>query len=182
MQSGLRQLFFFAVVLAVPLASYFYVFKPQNREIAKAKQEIEHKEAMLDKLRAATAQTADLREANEEIAESILAIEARLPTDKEMDDVLRQVSQIAARQGLKLPEFRKKDKPQLAGLALEQPIDVEITGDFDGYYQFLLELEQLPRITRITDMELVREEKSDGEMKANLKLSIYYQGDRSATR
>lgn len=174
---GIRQLIFIAVLLAVPVASYFLVFRPRNEEIARAKAEIDHKEALLAKLREATSQTADLERANSEIRDSIQAIEARLPTTKEIDSVLRDIAQIAARSNLRIPLFKKEEKSLQAGLALEQPLSVEITGDFDGFYAFLLELEKLPRITRIPDFTISRAEDADGNMKAKFTLSIYYQGE-----
>ncbi|MBX3359283.1 MAG: type 4a pilus biogenesis protein PilO [Phycisphaeraceae bacterium] len=175
--NGLRQAFFFAVLVAVPVASFFMVFRPQNIEIARAKKEIEHKQAMLDKLRQATAMAADLERQNAQIRESIQSIEARLPSTKEMDNVLRQLAEIADQNGLKVPNFKKSDKPLQAGMAMEQPLDVEITGDFDGFYQFLLALEQLPRITRLLNVEIARAPDVDGNMKAKCVLSIYYQRD-----
>lgn len=173
----LRQGFFFAVLLAVPISSYFLVFRPQNEEIARARKEIEHKQAMLEKLRQATARSEDLAKSNEQIRESIAAIEAKLPASKEMDNILRQVAALAAETGLRVPVFKKGEKPAPAGLAMEQPLDVEITGDFDGFYAFLLALEQLPRITRISNLEIQRSKDVDGEMKAKCVLSVYYQRD-----
>ncbi len=175
MQWSIRQLVFIAVLLAVPLASFFLVFAPQNREINKAKTEIEAKKAMLDKLREETARSADLLQVNEDIRAAIGTIEARLPEGKDMDMVLRDVAKLAEQSQLKVPQFKRSDKPLPAGAALEQSMDVEITGDFDGFYQFLLELEKLPRITRITDLKIKRNEQTDGEMRASFKLSVYYQ-------
>jgi len=175
MNASIRQGLFFLVLIAVPITAYFVVFKPRNQEIMRAREEIAHKQARLDQLREQTAQSDTLADANEKVRESIEAIEARLPSDKEMDDVLRQVSQIAERSGLKLLIFRKGDRALPAGLAMEQPIRVELTGDFDGFYSFLLDLEQMPRITRIPDMELSRSRENDGEMMAKFTLSIYYQ-------
>jgi type IV pilus assembly protein PilO len=175
MTSFARQVLFFLVILAMPVASFFLVFKPQNNEIEKAKKEIEQKQAMLEKLREATRQTADLQRANEEVQKNIQAIRANLPSTKEMDNVLRQVSGLAGRADLRIPTFKKQSQQMQAGLAMEQPIDVEFVGDFDGFYQFLLDLEQLQRITRITDLKLVRSQKVDGEMKATMTLSIYYE-------
>lgn len=179
---GLRQAFFYAVLVAVPVSSFFLVFKPQNLEIARALREIEHKQAMLDRLRLATAQAESLQAANQQIRESIQSIEARLPTTKEVDNILRQVAAMADENALKVPNFKKSERPLQAGMAMEQPLDVEITGDFDGFYQFLLQLEQLPRITRITSMELTRSPEQDGHMKAKSVLSIYYQRDGSDAR
>lgn len=176
MQWSLRQLIFIAVLLAVPLASFFLVFAPQNREINRAKEEIELKKTMLDKLREETAKSADLLVVNQTIRTAIDAIEARLPEGKDMDLVLRDVANIAGESGLKVAQFKRADKPLQAGEAMEQPMDVEITGGFDGFYQFLLQLEKLPRITRITDLKIKRNDQADGDMQATFKLSVYYQG------
>lgn len=177
MNTMVRQSFFFGVLLAVPVCSYFLVFHPQNQRIARARQEIEHKQAILEKLRQATAQSADLQKTNLEIRQSIDAIRSRLPTTKEMPDVLRHVASLAARNGLEIPNFKNSDKAQSAGVAMEQQINVEITGDFDGYYRFLQELERMPRITRIPDMQIQRSDKNDGAMVTKFSLSIYYEGD-----
>lgn len=177
MRFGIRQLIFLGVLLAVPLASFFMVFQPQNRDITRAKGEIGVKRAMLEKLRTATAQNSDLEKSNAEMKTAISAIEARLPSDKEVDMVLRDVAQTAARCGLKLPKFQKTDKALAAGLAVEQPLSVELTGDFDGFYKFLLELEKLPRITRIPDLKVTRAPDTDGNLKAEFTLSIYYQSN-----
>ena len=57
-------------------------------------------------------------------------------------------------------------------------------GHFGGFYEFLLGLENLPRITRIHEMKLERvtdrnrrsdDEATPGMMKAEFLLSIYYQ-------
>jgi type IV pilus assembly protein PilO len=177
MSPALRQAVFFLLLLAIPTAGYFVVFRPLNEKIKVAKQEIAHKESMLAELRKATAQTEDLAKANQEMQAAIEAIQARLPSTKEMDNVLRQVANLAAKAGLKIPQFRKNEQILPAGLASEQPLDIEITGDFDGFYRFLLDLEQLPRITRIPDFNIVRSDKVDGEMKTKLTLSVYYQGE-----
>lgn len=173
----IRQLVFFVVLLALPICSYFLVFKPQNLEIEKARKEIDLKETKLTKLREYTARTEDIQRENEQIKAAIETIQSRLPSGKEMDNVLRQVSGIATKANLVVPNFKKMDKGQPVGLALEQPTEIEMVGDFDGFYKFLLELEKLPRITRIPDMQIKRSDKYNGEMKAKFVLSVYYEGD-----
>lgn len=179
MSPAIRQLVFFIVLLALPISSYFLVFQPQNREIEKARKEIDLKESKLAKLREYTARASDLQRENDQIKAAIETIQSRLPSGKEMDNVLRQVSGIAAKSNLEVPNFKKSDKTQPAGLAFEQPTDIEMVGDFDGFYKFLLELEKLPRITRIPDMEIKRSDKVNGEMKAKFVLSVYYEGTGS---
>jgi type IV pilus assembly protein PilO len=177
-----RQLIFIGTLLAVPVAAFFLVFKPQSAEIRRAKAEIEVKRAMLASLREVTAQAPDLAAATGQIEAAIEQVESRLPSNKELDNVLRDVAQSAARSGLRIPKFVKSEQTREAGTALEQPLDVELAGEFDGFYKFLLELERLPRITRLTDMNIqrVEEKGKDGLMRGSFKLSIYYQAAPAA--
>ncbi len=176
MKFGIREFVLLLILVAVPLASWQFVFRPQNRVIAQAKGEIAHKREMLSKLQQATAQAADLEQANRDIAESIEAIEARLPTNKEIADILRQVSDLAVEAGLEAPVM-KAEKPVKAAMYMEQPLEMKIQGDFHGFYDFLLSLEKLPRITKIPDFQIKRSDRTDGYMEAEFTLSIYFQED-----
>jgi type IV pilus assembly protein PilO len=174
MRIGLRETFLLAVLLALPLLSWWLVFRPQNAEIAQAKREIEHKRQMLQKLQETTSRNQDLQRANEEIRRNIEAIEARLPSSKEVDTVVRQVSELAVLSGLEPPNI-ESDKPVAAAVYMEQPLKMKVKGNFNGFYGFLIKLQQLPRITRIPDMKILRAQETDGHMKAEFTLSIYFQ-------
>ncbi|MCB9838800.1 MAG: type 4a pilus biogenesis protein PilO [Phycisphaeraceae bacterium] len=174
MKFGTREFLFVLVLLAVPVASWWFVFKAQNEEIAQANQEITHKEAMLEKLDAATAKSEDLKKINEDIWNEIQVIESRLPSDKEVDVILQQVAQIALSNNLKLPKV-KSAKPVTAAKYMEQPLEMKIEGDFDAFYTFLLEVERLDRITRLPDMVIKRSDKIDGMIEAEFTLSIYFE-------
>jgi type IV pilus assembly protein PilO len=174
MRIGIRETFLLALLLALPLLSWWLVFRPQNAFISQAKREIDHKHQMLDKLRETTSRNEDLQRANEEIQKNIQSIEARLPSNKEVDDVVRQVSDLAVESGLEPPNI-ESDKPVAAALYMEQPLKMKITGNFNGFYEFLIRLEQLPRITRLPDMKITRANDNDGFMHAEFVLSIYFQ-------
>lgn len=171
---GGRGFLFMGVLLALPLASYWYVFRPQNTEIDRARKEIEQKEQMLKKLEFATSQTADLERTNKEIAEGIALNEARIPSTKEVDVVLDQVATIARESKLTIPKI--KAQPMIATSKFkEQPLEMTVTGDGDDFYEFLLRIEKLQRITRILDMKLERSEDTNGAIEAQFTLSIYFQ-------
>jgi type IV pilus assembly protein PilO len=174
MRLGIREIIFLLVLLAMPISSYWFVFKPQNAEIKEAKQEIEHKERLLQKLDAATAQAADLERANSEIAEAIRLIEERLPNDKEVDVILKQIAEHARAQSLVITKV--KAKPALkSSRFMEKPLEMTIEGNFDNFYTFLLELEKLDRITRVPTLVLERSNENDGSMGAKFTLSIYFE-------
>jgi len=182
MRFGIRELIFFVVLLAVPVVSFLYVFTPRNDEISEALQEIDVKQARLDKLEQVTSRIDDIGLAIEQGRESIALIEAKLPSEQDVEGILEQVWTIAQDNRLVVKGV-KSEKPVPAALYRELPLQMTMEGDFDGFYQFLLQLENLPRITRIHEMELKRidtrntssQELPPGSMRAEFDLSIYFE-------
>lgn len=174
-----RELILFLAVLMVPIVSYFVVFKPQSANIERAKTEIQHKREMLASLRAETARNEDLKKANETIGQRITEMESLLPTDKEIDLIVRQVSALAVESGLTPPTL-KSVKPVAAARFREQPLEMSTAGTFEGFYEFLLALERLPRLTRIVDLVLKDSNTEGIEVEAEFTLSIYFQSDEGS--
>jgi type IV pilus assembly protein PilO len=165
--------------LALPVASYFLVFRPQNAEINRAKGDVEHMRNLLTRLQEEAAKNADFERANQELAANIQTIERRLPTNQEVDAVVRQVSDLAVAAGMTSPAV-KTNKPMPAGLYMEQPLEMETQGSFIGFHTFLAQLEKLPRVTRIHEMKLAAQLGDEHELKATFTLSIYYQDDNKS--
>jgi type IV pilus assembly protein PilO len=179
MRFGTRELLLFLAVLLVPVVSYFVIFKPQSANIEQAKSEITHKRDVLDALRAETKRSEDLMMANDAIKARVDEMEALLPSNKEIDLVVRQVSALAIESGLTPPTL-KSSKPVAAARFREQPLVMSTDGSFEGFYEFLLAIERLPRITRIVDM-VVKDSTTEGmEIEAEFTLSIYFQVDEGA--
>ena len=88
--------------------------------------------------------------------------------------MLAQVAEIAKGHKLSLEKV-KSDKPVGAAAYMEQPLNMIITGQFEGFYSFLLDLEQLDRITRMPNLTIERARDEDGAMKAEFTLSIYFE-------
>ena len=82
----------------------------------------------------------------------------------------------------------KSEKPVPAAAYMELPLRVTMEGEFDGFYQFLIELENLQRITRIHQLKLERtdarasvdKDLPPGWMKAEFVLSIYFEQRQKA--
>ncbi len=183
MRFGFRELIFLVVLLAVPVASWWYVFKPRNAEIQQAHREIEVKQAKLDKLREVAKRIDDIGLAIEQGREAVELVEAKLPNREQVEDILENVWQLAKRNRLTLRSV-ESENPVPAALYMEQPLKMVVTGRFDGFYQFLLELENLSRITRVPRMNLERLSESgglddtdidSGLMTAEFTLSIYFE-------
>ena len=177
MKLGIRGLLILLIVVGMPVASYFLVFKPQNKAIATARMEAEEKTKLLRKLQEETARNADLAKTNDELQHTVKVIEARLPSGKEIDGLVRQVSDLAVAAGLQPPAI-KSAKPVPAALYMEQPIEMEVLGSFVGFFTFVAQIEKLPRITRIHDLKITGLGRDETELKAEFTLSIYFQDDK----
>jgi type IV pilus assembly protein PilO len=178
MRFGVRELILLAILMALPISSWWLVFRPKNQEIEQTEREIEHKRELLEKLQTVTSRSESLEAATAEIASGIDAIEARLPSDREIGDVVRQVSALALESGLNQPGMVAKP-PVRGTLYMEQPIEMSLSGDFKGFYRFLVALEQLPRITRMPGMQIERSKDVDGNLSAEFTLNIYFQREEA---
>ena len=117
------------------------------------------------------------------LTESIEISEQKLPAEREVGVILKKVWELAAKHDLQ-PKSVRPDKAVSAAHYSELPIKMKILGDFDGFYSFLLDLEQLRRITRMPQMSLKKMKTVDeGQMTAEVILSIFFEkqdGDPSA--
>ena len=174
MHFGIRQMIFFVLLLGMPVAAYFSVFKPRNAQIDEARQEIQRKQAKLAQLEAATRKIDDLGQEIDKLAESITIFEQKLPAQQEVEVMLQEVWKLAVRHSL-TPKSVRTDKTIISAQYAELPIKMEIVGNFDGFYGFLLDLEQLRRITRMPQMTLTKMKSLEGQMSARVLLSIFYE-------
>lgn len=175
MRFGTRELLFVLLLLAMPGAAWWFVFDPANEQIEAARAEIEAKQQKLDQLELATQHIDDLGGEIDRLAEAVGIFEAKLPAEKEVEVVLKDVWELAARHGLR-PSSVRADRSVQSSRYSELPLRMNIVGNFDGFYSFLLDLEQLERITRVPEMRLVRKANDeDGQMEATFTLNIFFE-------
>lgn len=180
MKFGPIEIIFLIVLIAMPASSYWFVFKPRNESTERARQEIREKEIMLEKLEEANERSITLEERISELNDAISMVEGRLPTTKEVDVVLSRVANLARFSNLRMPKVNTM-KPIESNRYIEQPLRINVQGDGDDFYEFLLRIEGLERISRIPDMTVDRMSKKDGHIDANFTLSIYFQKENTTT-
>ena len=174
MTSGLRKAVFFVLVLGLAVVGYQYMIKPANKDLAEAKGRVQ---AKLDKLAAfeqTTVAAESLTKQLEQLQDAIKFFESKLPPTSEIHKVLEQVTVIAQEQGLKPKTIRTLNKKDDSGY-IEQPLKMELRGNFNSFYSFLLELEKLPRIMKIRELRLQKQDKDEGRISADFIVSIFFQ-------
>ena len=177
MRFGLRESLFFLLLLAVPVAAFFLVFEPRNQDIEEAREEIRQKQAKLEALERATTTMQDLGGEIDRLTQAIALFERQLPAQRDVEVILREVAELAKKHDLMVESLRTDKVIPEAGYS-KLPIRMQITGDFDSFYSFLLDLERLERITALPMLDLARnkQKRDEGpEMKADLRLDIFFE-------
>lgn len=173
MKFGIRELLFVILLIAIPSGAYLWVFRPANENIESQRRAIESKEKKLLSLQRAMVGIKDLNEEVEKLKEAVSFFENKLPPRHEIHKVLGKVTQIADRHGLETTLFETL-KTQSFATYSEQPIKMEVSGDFEAFYQFLLDVEKMPRITKIRKMQLEKPKEEGSLVEANFTISIFF--------
>lgn len=176
MTGGLRKAVFFALVVGITIVGYQYLIKPANKHLAEANARVEAKMAKLADFEKATAAAEDLSKQLEQLQEAIAFFESRLPPKSQIHEVLEQVTVIAQKEGLKPKTIRTLPEKNNSGY-IEQPLRMELEGNFKAFYSFLLELEKLPRIMKIRELEVNKQANNEGQIAANFVVSIFFQNE-----
>ena len=66
-------------------------------------------------------------------------------------------------------------KADTTSRANAQPISLALEGPFNGFYTFLLALEQLPRITKIREMQIQQSPTEPGSVMAEVVVDIFFE-------
>ena len=173
--SSLRHLIFFVLIIGMAYVSWAYMIKPANEYLTQERAKMEVQRAKLDELERATVAAEDLSDQLKKIEEAIQVFESKLPPSSEIHTILENVTLIAQRHGL-TPKTIKTLKNEENRGYIEQPLEMELDGNFNSYYAFLLELEKLDRITKIRELKLKKKSKSEGQTEAKFVMSIFFQG------
>ncbi len=182
MRFGLREAIYVLLLLGMPASAYLSVFKQRAARDLAAKEEIVQVDDKIKRVSKATAAIPDLAAEIAKLQSAIEHFQSLLPTNREVDTLLKQVWEIAGEHGLVTKSVRP-DKILPAAQYTEQPIKMEVVGDFFGFYEFMRAIEALPRITRMPEIQIERDSKEEaGQVKAKLTLSIFFEGDDNASR
>ncbi len=131
MRLGLREIIFLVVLLVVPVASYFYVFKPRNYEIYQAEREVEIKQAKLDKLREVADKIDDIGLAIEKGRAAIELVEAKLPSQQDVE-VSRYMAELNAHPLLKDVSLQYSEERKFEGERMRQfEIRMKLNSELD---------------------------------------------------
>jgi len=179
MSSALRKFILFALLVVISYVAYRYMIMPANQHLSEQRIRVETKLNKLQELEKATAAAKDLNEQLEQLEEALAFFESKLPPTEEIDQVLQDVTLIGENQGVKRKSIRRMTTKESNNGYVEQPLELKLEGNFNSFYSFLLELEKLPRIMKIREMNLEKKDGEEGQISADFVVSIFFQDKTS---
>jgi type IV pilus assembly protein PilO len=82
-------------------------------------------------------------------------LKQQLPDEKEVSTLLKQVSDLCIRSGLKVILWKPQQrKPHSSGIVYEIPVSVELSGSYHNLGYFFSSLTKLNRIVNISNIKL----------------------------
>ena len=182
MKFGIREALLAALLLGLPLGAWWFVFRPANDQHSEVRKQVEAKQQKLRKLNRLVGTVGSLKEEIASLEKAIAFFQSKLPSEKEIDKVLWETWRLAERNKLATKSIRTETRgprstsPYDTGSQSEQPIVIKLEGDFNGLYTFLQELENQPRIMRISRMKIVKAKKApEGHVEASLDVSVFFE-------
>jgi len=183
MKLGLRELIFALLLLGMPLGAWWFAFRPQNAHNAEVRKQIEAKQAKLRELNHIVGTVGSLKKEIASLAKAIDFFQSKLPNEKEIEKVLEEVWRLADQNQLVTKSIRTDDRrghnfTSPNSPHAEQPITMELQGDFLGFYRFLQAIETQPRIVRISLMKFVKLSKApEGHTRVRFEISVFFEPD-----
>jgi len=151
---------------------YFILISPKIDERTSLRQRNDELQAEVNKARADEANLRPFRLQAEALRKRLQAAKERLPTEKEMPGLYRQLSNMATQSGLQLAVFTPKPPAEREDVAAV-PIAMTAEGNYHQLGAFFDRMSRLPRIVDLGDFRLVGIERPTGSVRAELTLETF---------
>lgn len=109
-----------------------------------------------------------LRTENVMLKTRLRELQEQLPEEKEVSGLLRQISELGIKSGLKILLWRPEARvPDPSGLYVRIPVRVEVSTSYHNLGSFSSHISRLPRIVNISDIKLTNPVVKEGTQQLN---------------
>ncbi|HXJ84239.1 MAG TPA: type 4a pilus biogenesis protein PilO [Candidatus Methylomirabilis sp.] len=159
-------------VVVLAAVGYFLLISPKVSERSLLRADSEKLQEEVRRARADEANLRPFRRQAEALRNRLQAAKERLPSEKEIPRLYRQLTDIASQSGLQLALFAPKPLVDREDVA-EVPIAMTCEGSYHQLGTFFSRISRLPRIVDLGDFRLVGIERPTGTMRAELTLGTF---------
>jgi Tfp pilus assembly protein PilO len=176
MQFGFREMIFTSLLLGMVAGTYATIVQPHARVRRQQLAEMRSMDAALSVIHNSDDGFDALAHRVDQHQQATALFRSRLPRQSEAQKAIDEVLQTAAANSLQAGSVLLLKAQQINGVT-SQPIKLQFSGNFNGFYSFLLQLEGMPRVTRMTQLNLRGSDEHDGQIQADMTLAMYLDGN-----
>jgi type IV pilus assembly protein PilO len=151
---------------------YFLLISPKLTERASLRQQSQALRTEVLKARADEANLRPFRVEAEALRRRLQAAKERLPSEKEMPRLYRQITDLAFQSGLQVALFAPKPLEDRDDVA-EVPIAMTTEGGYHQLGAFFARVSRLPRIVDLGDFKLTAIDRPTGTVRGELTLETF---------
>jgi type IV pilus assembly protein PilO len=159
-------------LIVLVAGGYFLLLSPKMIEVGGLRGQRAAKQAELAQSRAVAASLARFKEEAKALRAKLETAKERLPSEKEIPGLYRQVSDLAFQAGLSVGLFQPKE-PITRDIYQEVPITINAEAGYHQLGSFFDRLARLSRIVNLTDLKLAGIARPTGTVKADLIITTY---------
>lgn len=148
-----RRLVYGGVGALIVAAYVFWFYLPRSQEVAGIQHTIQELEAERAQLRQILANRKHIEAESRAVEAAFNQAQAQLPEQKEIPELLRQVSRLGQDSGLEVLLFRQQPE-QLHDLYTEVPVQMSVRGGYHDIALFFDQVRRLDRIVNVADVSL----------------------------
>ena len=150
---GQRRLVYGGMGVLIVALYVFWFYLPRSQEIAVIQHNIQELDAERARLRKTLATHKNIEAESREVEATFNRAQAQLPEQKEIPELLRQVSTLGRDSGLEVLLFRQQPE-QLRDLYTEVPVQMSVRGGYHRIAIFFDKVRRLDRIVNVTDVSM----------------------------
>jgi type IV pilus assembly protein PilO len=159
-----KKVFILVVILVVIAGLYLYVFfLPGRNELNTTRIELSRLTKELNESKAITRELQNFKEQIAKLNEELKTALTQLPNEKEIPEILKNISSLGKESNLEFTLFRPKpEEPQQ--FYAKVPIELVVLGNYHNIGIFFDKVSKLPRIINVVDFNMTRAKDVKGKI------------------
>lgn len=174
MRNRFREFLFLTAMFTLLGCSYAFVRNSASTKRAELEADMAAKRRAIAEFQQSATGVEAMQTRMADVRKSIDDFQRHLPRQEQISDIITSLSRLAAANSLVTQSIKTLAPGQLASFG-EQPVELSLTGDFNGVYALLLQIEKLPRLTRVTKLKIEKTDDHDAAVRATITLSIFFE-------
>lgn len=165
-----RLLLYIGVAVLIVLLYAFLFYLPRSSQITQNRERIQSLEQEKTKLQTFITEREKTKQEIEEVEGRFNQARTQLPEQKEIPELLKQVSNLGRDSGLEVVLFRQKAEV-LQDLYAEVPVEMSVRGNYHQVALFFDKVRSLNRIVNISDTNMKNPQLVGGQMQVDAAFS-----------